>query len=144
MNEGNPTRLHILLAEDDSDDQMLLAEGFEGAGLDVDWRIVENGEAALDFLAAHAGKRDSLDILVLDLNMPRVDGLQVLETIHADAIWQTLPVVVLSTSSRREEAERSKALGALDVLSKPVTIEEYKALALKILELYKSAIEAMP
>ena len=138
------TGLRVLLAEDDRDDQMLLAEGFEGAGLSVDWHITEDGEAALDLLASHVTRQSSIDMLVLDLNMPRMDGLQVLESLRDSGSWRALPVIVLSTSTRREDADRAMALGALAVLAKPASTKEYRDLALRICELYQSATEAAP
>jgi CheY-like chemotaxis protein len=111
----------ILLAEDNENDKDLTCAALEEAGLAnaVDW--VKDGQECLDFLAA--GNKPCA--LLLDLKMPKVDGLQVLAKIKQDTALQMLPVVMLTSSREEVDVVRSYKLGVNAYVVKPVAFEEF-------------------
>jgi two-component system response regulator len=117
----------VLVAEDDPDDQALLREAFAQAKLGLDLRIVRDGAELLDYLrgqGAFAGQdcpRPSL--VLLDLNMPGMDGREALQQIKSDPRLRTLPVVVLTTSSAAEDIAATYARGASAYIPKPNTYQ---------------------
>ncbi|HWM90381.1 MAG TPA: response regulator [Thermoanaerobaculia bacterium] len=116
----------ILLAEDDPDDRMLVADAVAEGRLVNDFRFVEDGEELMDYLH-HKGRYadESLaprpGLILLDLNMPRKDGREALREIKADPSLRQIPVVVLTTSKAEEDVFRSYDLGANSFVTKPVT-----------------------
>ena len=125
MNE-NAKLIRLLMAEDDPEDQMLVRKAFERARLANTLTMVNDGEELLDYLyrrGAHAGAPRP-DLVLLDLNMPRVDGREALKVIKNDADLRTLPVIVLTTSSADEDIIRSYNLGVSSYIEKPVTFEK--------------------
>ena len=102
----------ILLAEDDRGDQELTRRALEEGKIRNDLRIVEDGEEALAYLHRRGKYKDPAtsprpDLLLLDLNLPRVDGREVLERVRADAKLRRMAVVVLTTSRQEEDILRS-------------------------------------
>jgi CheY-like chemotaxis protein len=115
----------ILLAEDDPDDALFLRRAIRDARLDVRLAVATDGAKALELLAGD--ERPSL--LVLDLKMPRVDGLEVLRRVRADGKLKELPVVVLSSSFERVDREQAEALGVDLFLRKPSDAAQYATIA---------------
>lgn len=121
----------ILLAEDDSGDQVLTCEAFKGFRFPYDLRIVDDGKQALDYLykqgdyASVAAPQP--DLILLDLNMPRVNGQQVAERIHADAHLSNIPIVVLTTSRRQEDVVHLYGQGVTSFISKPMDFHGFAA-----------------
>ncbi len=116
----------ILLADDDLDDCLLTQEALQESRLSNDMRLVHDGEALLDYLFqrgpyAATGTAPRPGVILLDLNMPRMDGREALEQIKADPMLRHIPVVVLTTSRAEEDIYRSYDLGASSFISKPVT-----------------------
>jgi len=120
----------ILLIEDNLDDVELTRIAFAEAGIAHRLMVVSDGVSALDYLFArgeHAG-RDPLQlpaIVLLDLNLPKVDGREVLQAIRDNPATRTLPVVVLTTSAEPFDVEASYALGANSYIQKPVDFEQF-------------------
>lgn len=118
----------ILMAEDDPDDRMLAEEAMEECMLANSLVCVENGEELLDYLK-HRGKWSDPTaaprpgLILLDLNMPRMDGREALRALKMDHDLKTIPVVVLTTSKAEEDIIRSYDLGANSYITKPVTFE---------------------
>ena len=118
----------ILLAEDDSDDRLLLQDALSECRWDADLRQVENGEELLDYLL-HRGKYDQPHdaprpgLILLDLNMPRKDGREALREIKANPDLRRIPVVVLTTSKADTDVARLYDLGANSFISKPVQFD---------------------
>ncbi len=125
---GVPQR--ILLVEDDPDDVELTlgALGEHSQGNDV--IVARDGGEALDYLhcrGAFAGRSDEPPAMVLlDLKMPRMDGMQVLQHIRSDQRWCRLPVVVLTSSREERDLERCYALGANAYVVKPVRFTDFE------------------
>lgn len=120
----------ILLVEDNPDDRDLTLLAFKEANILNEVVVCCDGEEALEFLfatGAHAG-RDTLvmpQIILLDLKLPKVDGLEVLKRARADARTKLIPVVVLTTSRERKDVEESYNLGASSYVCKPVDFSRF-------------------
>lgn len=130
----------ILLIEDNLDDVELTRIAFTEAGIAHRLMVVSDGAAALDYLFARGqyADRDPLDlpsIILLDLNLPKVDGREVLQAIRDNLVTKTLPVVVLTTSAEPFDVEASYALGANSYIQKPVDFEQFVG-AVKQIGLY--------
>ncbi len=120
----------ILLAEDDRGDQELTRRALEGGKIRNDLRVVEDGEEALAYLYRRGKYKDPAtsprpDLLLLDLNLPRVDGRQVLEKVRADSKLRRMAVVVLTTSRQEEDILRSYELGCNSFITKPVGMDQF-------------------
>lgn len=118
----------ILLAEDDADDQMFAREALEASRLANSLYIVEDGQELLDFLrreGAYAAPAEAPrpGLILLDLKMPRKDGLEALAEIKSDSNLRQIPVVVLTTSGADEDISRSYDLGVNSFIRKPVTFD---------------------
>jgi two-component system response regulator len=120
----------ILLVEDNADDVELTRIAFAEAKIANRLVVVGDGAEALDYLFArgrHSG-RDATELpslVLLDLNLPKVDGREVLQAIRANATTRTLPVVVLTTSTEPFDVEASYALGVNSYIQKPVDFEQF-------------------
>ena len=115
----------ILLAEDDA---LLIREAADKAGFGDDLKLVVDGQELLDYLRRKEPYTDETefpypDLILLDLNMPRKDGREVLRELRADEALQNLPVVVLTTSRQEEEVVRSYDLGVAGYVVKPSSFE---------------------
>lgn len=120
----------ILLIEDNLDDVELTRIAFTEAGMAHRLMVVSDGAAALDYLFARGqyAERDPLQlpsIVLLDLNLPKVDGREVLQALRENVLTKTLPVVVLTTSAEPFDVEASYALGANSYIQKPVDFEQF-------------------
>ncbi|MEZ4300676.1 MAG: response regulator [Polyangiaceae bacterium] len=138
----------ILMADDDEEDRMLTQKAFELNRLGNDLRFVEDGEDLLDYLyqrGKYAGGADAPrpGLILLDLNMPRLDGREALEVIKRDPGLRRIPVVVMTTSEADQDIARSYDLGANSYVTKPVTFESL-AQVIKALDAYWFEIVALP
>ena len=124
------THKDILLVEDNPDDVELTRIAFDEAKVANNLVVVRDGAEALDYLfarGAHAG-RDAADlpsIVLLDLNLPRVDGREVLQAIREDPRTRSLPVVVLTTSAEPFDVDKVYELGANSYIQKPVDFARF-------------------
>ena len=123
-----PTPITILMADDDPDDRQLTREAFTESRLANDLRFVENGEELLDYLKRRGKYADPATsprpgLILLDLNMPRMDGREALQAIKADPDLKRIRVVIMTTSKAEEDIYRSYNLSAASYIAKPVTFE---------------------
>ena len=123
-------RKDILLVEDNPDDVELTRIAFEESNLANRLVVVGDGAEALDYLfarGAHAGRDpdDLPSIVLLDLNLPKLDGREVLQAIRANEKTRALPVVVLTTSTEPFDVDASYALGVNSYIQKPVDFERF-------------------
>jgi CheY-like chemotaxis protein len=127
----------ILLVEDNPDDVELTRIAFAEAGIDSRLVVVRDGAEALDYLfarGAHAGRDPAAlpAIVLLDLNLPKLDGREVLQGIRSDPRTRQLPVVVLTTSDEPFDVEASYALGVNSYIRKPVDFDQFVAVVKQI------------
>ena len=127
---NNGRRITILLAEDDPGDQELTRRALNDEQGWADLRIVENGEEALDYLRRHAKFSDPdsaprPDLILLDLNMPRMNGRELLKVLKNDSDLGRIPVVVLTTSEQEVDILRSYDLGCNSYIQKPVEMDQF-------------------
>jgi CheY-like chemotaxis protein len=120
----------ILLVEDDPGDQELTRRALEEDVVRTDLRIVNDGKEALDYLHREGAFTDPEnsprpDLILLDLNMPRVDGRQVLEQVRENPDISRIPVIALTTSDEEEDVLRSYDLGCKSFIKKPVEIDTF-------------------
>jgi CheY-like chemotaxis protein len=127
MNVNDKT-ISILIADDDADDRMMAKEALEECRLANHLDFVEDGVELLDYLRARgryaaprAAKRPGL--IILDLNMPKMDGREALREIKADPSLRRIPIVVMTTSKAEEDIYRTYDLGVNSFITKPVTFE---------------------
>lgn len=125
---AKPAPITILVADDDADDRMLIDEAFEESLLQNPVHFVEDGEQLLEYLrregeyAKHEGTAYP-GVILLDLNMPRMDGRTALAKIKEDPELCRIPVVILTTSKAEEDIIRTYGLGVSSFITKPVTFE---------------------
>jgi len=120
----------ILLVEDNPSDEKLTLLAFKNCGVTNDVFVVRDGAAALDYLFAEGEYADLAGtapptVILLDLNLPKIDGLEVLRRIRADARTRLLPVIILTSSREDEDVLRGYALGANAYVRKPVEFSEF-------------------
>jgi two-component system response regulator len=136
------TKLPILLVEDNPSDIKLTQRAFLKCNVVNELIIVEDGQAALDYLHG-AAARELPAVVLLDLNLPLIDGLEVLRRIRAHPRTRLLPVVVLTTSKEQEDVIASYKLGANSYVRKPVSFAEFSA-AVAQLGIYWLALNEGP
>jgi len=126
MNKLN-NKITILMADDDPDDQILLQEALKENNIPNSVCFVENGEELLDFLHKR-GKFEEVEfspgLILLDLNMPKMDGRQALKLLKADPVLKKIPIVVLTTSRADSDILECYDLGVNSFVSKPVNFAE--------------------
>lgn len=118
----------LLIADDDEEDRMLTREALESAQLVDDVRFVGDGEELLDYLKRRGRYEDSADsprpgLILLDLNMPRMDGRTALKEIKSDPDLRRIPVVVMTTSQAEEDVARTYDLGVNSFIVKPISMD---------------------
>ncbi|MEU7831703.1 MULTISPECIES: response regulator [unclassified Nonomuraea] len=119
--------IEVLLVEDDQGDVLLTKEAFDFNKVRNRLHVVNDGEQAMAFLRREEGYQNAPtpDLILLDLNLPRMGGLEVLTEVKADAELRTIPVVILTTSEAEEDILHSYRLHANAYVSKPVDFEQF-------------------
>ncbi len=141
-----PREIEVLLVEDDPGDVVLVREAFEDHKLRNRLHHVADGEEALRFLRGegdHAGAPRP-DLVLLDLNLPRKDGREVLREVKGDDHLRSIPVVVLTTSEAEEDVLRSYDLHANAYVSKPVDFERFIDVVRQIDDFFVSVVRLPP
>lgn len=124
----SPSRpIDVLLIEDDPGDELITREAFEHNKISNTLHVAHDGQEGLDFLYRREPYTDAPrpDLILLDLNLPKYDGRQLLETIKSDPELNHIPVVVLTTSSAEEDILRSYKLHANAYVTKPVDLDQF-------------------
>ena len=148
MSNGSKKRAVILLAEDDLGDQKLTKKALSDGRVDNDLHIVQDGEEALDYLLRRGEYQDPAsspvpDLFLLDLNMPKIDGRQVLEEMNRNPKCPKVTTVVLTTSKQEEDILRSYNLGIKSYIIKPVDFCSFVE-AIKLLDRYWFQLVVLP
>ena len=127
MNSGLP--VEILLVEDSESDLQLALRALKKANVTNRIEVARDGEEALDFMlarGAHAGRPiENPRLVLLDLKLPKVDGLEVLRTLKADARTRCVPIVILTSSKEQRDIVESYDLGVNSYIVKPVDFEGF-------------------
>lgn len=126
----------ILMADDDEDDRLLTRDALVESRLPSDFHCVEDGVELMRYLRrqdhyADEQRYPSPNLILLDLNMPRMDGREALAEIKADPALRSIPVIILTTSKAEEDMMKGYGLGAASYITKPVTFD-------KLVELMRS------
>jgi len=119
--------IDILLVEDDAGDELITREAFEHNKLQNRLHVARDGEEGLNYLYQRGAYQGAPrpDLILLDLNLPKYDGRQLLEKIKSDPDLSRIPVVVLTTSSAEEDILRSYKLHANAYVTKPVDLDQF-------------------
>jgi two-component system response regulator len=137
----------ILLAEDNPDDVALTQRALKRANVANDLAVVSNGQEALDYLLGEGAyaqtKPPTPCLLLLDLNMPKLGGLEVLQRVRADERIRLIPTVILTTSKEERDLVAGYSLGANSYIRKPVDFEQF-AEAIRQLGMYWLVLNEPP
>jgi CheY-like chemotaxis protein len=140
------TPIEVLLVEDDPGDVLMTQEAFEEHKVNNRLTVVSDGSEALSYLRREGAFADAVrpDLILLDLNLPRRDGREVLAEIKKDEDLGRIPVVVLTTSSADEDIMRSYQLHANAYVTKPVDFDRFVAVIRQIDEFFVSVVKLPP
>jgi CheY-like chemotaxis protein len=138
--------IEVLLVEDDPGDVLMTQEAFEEHKVRNNLTVVSDGEEALTYLRREGKYADAPrpDLVLLDLNLPRIDGREVLAKIKEDEDLRRIPVVVLTTSQLDEDIVRSYSLHANAYVTKPVDFERFITVVRQIDEFFVSVVKLPP
>lgn len=128
------TPITVLLVEDDPGDVLMTREALADSKLLNELAVANDGEEAIEYLraAADTGTPKKPDLILLDLNLPRIDGRDVLKFVKNDDRLRRIPVVILTTSSAEEDIARSYDLHANAYITKPVDFEQFMDVVRKV------------
>jgi CheY-like chemotaxis protein len=143
MTQSMPGReIVVLLVEDDPGDVLMTKEAFEDHKLHNELHVVNDGTEAMAFLRREGDRADAPrpDLVLLDLNLPRMDGREVLQAIKSDPELASIPVVVLTTSEAEEDVLRSYSLHANAYVTKPVDFERFIQVVRQIDEFFVTVV----
>jgi two-component system response regulator len=134
--------IEVLLVEDDPGDELMTREAFEDNKISNRLHVARDGEEALDFLYRRGAHADAprMDLILLDLNLPKYDGRQILEKIRSDPELTHTPVVILTTSSSEEDILRSYKLHANAFVTKPVDVNQFISAVRQIDDFFLSVV----
>lgn len=140
-------KLSLLLVEDNEDDVLIAQRAFKEFKFITEIEVARDGQEALDMLHATGsrvgGKPLRPSIILLDITLPLMDGIALLKRLKADPALRSIPVVMLTTSSRQEDIIRSYDNGAASYLTKPASLAEFLELARKF-EMYWISVSKLP
>ena len=138
--------IDILMVEDDPGDVRLTREALKGSKLLHSLNVVEDGVAALDYLRKVGPYQQAIrpDIVLLDLNLPKKDGREVLAAIKQDAALRAIPVVILTTSQAEEDVLRAYNLNANCYVTKPVDFDQFMRIVRTIEEFWLNVVTLPP
>ena len=136
MKSNNSRNVLILMADDDADDRYLTKAAFEESAVKCDIHFVEDGDEVFDFLynrGKFAQQKDMMpNLIILDLNMPKKDGRQVLDEIKKTPALQHIPIIIFTTSKSPEDVRQVYRMGASSFITKPTSFEDLLEVARSI------------
>jgi CheY-like chemotaxis protein len=134
--DSGPVR-RILIVEDNRGDVLLVEVALRESGLPFQLIHMEDGQKAIDYLRKlNIGGGTSLDLVLLDLNLPKRDGWEVLEELRSISMDHPVPVMILSSSSAPNDIARAERLGVSKYIRKPSTLDEFIAIGQKVKQLW--------
>jgi CheY-like chemotaxis protein len=116
--------IRILVVDDDKEDHLILQEYFSNSKMEDSVKFVDNGLQALEYLENLSSDEALPRLIVLDLNMPLLNGSQTLIQLKQSNRFKNIPVIIYSTSESENEKRKCLSYGAIDYMVKPVTMEE--------------------
>jgi CheY-like chemotaxis protein len=119
------TSFFIVLVEDNPADAYLFKKALEEAGVSSQIDVLEDGEEALNYLSKANPDSPVPDLFVLDLNLPKAEGLQVLAALRTSAMFATIPAIIATSSSAPGEQARAEKLGIERFLTKPLSLDGF-------------------
>jgi CheY-like chemotaxis protein len=139
--EENP----ILLVEDNPDDVLITKRAWKKGNIKNKLLVVNNGEEALRFLRKEKDYEDASTpcLILLDLNMPKINGFEVIEIIKSDDLLKWIPIIVLTSSDRTQDIEKAYNLGCNSYIVKPMNFENFIQ-AILVIEQYWLTISKIP
>ena len=141
MSDDGPIRpIEILLIEDDPGDVLLTTEAFQSSKVTNELRVISDGAEAIEHLRAHADAGTLPDLVLLDLNLPKVSGPEILEFIKTDPRLRRVPVVVLTTSAAEEDIVRTYDRHANAYVTKPVDFDRFIEVVRQIDEFFVEVV----
>ena len=137
---------HILLVEDNLGDVFLFREALKAAGVDYEITVINDGAQDLSFVEDpnQYGARGIPDLAVLDLNLPKVEGTEVLEAMRANPDLCKVPVAVMTSSPSPRDRERAVQLGARRFITKPLDLDEFLKIGSVLKELLQEERSKVP
>jgi CheY-like chemotaxis protein len=134
----------ILLAEDNPADVYLIREALREHGVECSLRVIPDGREVLRIVSGETGAVPPVDLVILDLNLPRHDGIEILRCLRESAALSHVPVVVLTSSDSPRDRQVASGLGATHFLRKPSSLEDFLDLGLVFRDLLTQAGSAGP
>ncbi len=143
IGESRTSAIEILLVEDNPGDQRLTQEALKEGKIRNNLYIVEDGQGAMDFLKKEGDFREMPrpDLILLDLNLPKMSGQEVLSRIKVDEELKTIPVVILTTSNADEDILKAYNLNANCYITKPVDFDQFITVVNKIQEFWFTIVK---
>jgi CheY-like chemotaxis protein len=141
IGEPNGRKLHILVVEDNPADVELLRWALESARIDCDLTVIDDGGEALAFVQNRGKYLHSPppDLAILDLNLPKYDGIEILEAMRGNLAFAGVPVAVLSSTSSPREMAKMEAVGIDRFITKPPDLDEYVEIGLIVKSLLEQS-----
>ncbi|MFG2102778.1 response regulator [Micromonospora echinaurantiaca] len=138
MPSDTPSPVRILVVDDDPGDVLMIEEALADSDVDKVIDVVSDGQEAMEFLRREGRHTDARrpDVILLDLNMPRMDGRQVLGEVKRDADLRTIPIVVLTTSNADTDIVSSYTLQANAYVTKPIDLDDFNDVVRRIDEFF--------
>ncbi|HWB85149.1 MAG TPA: response regulator [Bryobacteraceae bacterium] len=129
----------LLLVEDNAADVYLIQRVLKRAGVECEMTVVSDGEAAIEYFRDAGNRATPPDLMLLDLNLPRKDGAEVLEAIRADSGLAGIRVAVMTTSSSPQERDRIEHLGVEQYITKGADLDDFGKIGIMIKEIIQRA-----
>ncbi|MEU5937043.1 response regulator [Micromonospora sp. NPDC047187] len=138
MGVDSPQPVRILVVDDDPGDVLMIEEALADSDVEKVIDVVSDGEEAMEFLRAEGRHEQARrpDVILLDLNMPRMDGRQVLGAVKQDEDLRTIPIVVLTTSNADTDIVGSYTLQANAYVTKPIDLDDFNDVVRRIDEFF--------
>jgi len=135
--KNHKSPITILVADDDADDRDMIKEAFDANNIEANLEFFENGQKLMDHLISKCSGpiKELPGIILLDINMPKKSGMEVLAEVRAHPELSCIPVVMLTTSNQHEHILATYKLGANSYITKPATLKEFKNIT-KAIEVY--------
>ncbi|MEH0974664.1 response regulator [Micromonospora sp. CPCC 205546] len=138
MGADSPSPVRILVVDDDPGDVLMIEEALADSDVEKVIDVVSDGQEAMEFLRREGRHTDARrpDVILLDLNMPRMDGRQVLGEVKSDEDLRTIPIVVLTTSNADTDIVGSYTLQANAYVTKPIDLDDFNDVVRRIDEFF--------